>query len=176
MSASMLAMPDAVALLASPDTHAPLALCDDRLVPADGGRPYPLREGLPFLFPSALQPYLGADTLELPLDFSGDALLQYALLTSVRHRQGFPNSPYDSSHYQGHLESVERLVSGAKGTVLDIGCDSPAVSSQAFPSTTQYLGLDPLYYDKHQFRLIAMAEFLPVADSCFDNVCLLSSL
>lgn len=45
-----------------------------------------------------------------------------------------------------------------------------------FPDGTSYLGLDPLYYDKSHFRLLGMAEYLPVLSGSFDNACLLSSL
>jgi SAM-dependent methyltransferase len=168
---------DALPFLVSPDSGERLVVADSgELCSVSGGERFPMVGGLPQLFLRRFHPFLGADALNVRSGPHDDAILQYGLLATVKFCQGFPNSPHDSPWYRTHLDDVRRLVCGAKGDVLDIGCDSPSISAALFGPETRYLGLDPLYYDRTQFRILGMAEFLPIKGESFDNVCLLSVL
>lgn len=164
--------------LASPDSGRPLVLTSSELQSRDGQEHFPLRKGLPLLFPSKLHPYLGEAALEIPFGYYPDAFLQYALITSIKQNNGAleHNSRADDPWYLKHVAQSRHLLRSATGRVLDIGCDDPALGASFFPSETQYLGMDTLYSKPDRFRVIGFAEFLPFQDNTFDNVCLLTSL
>ncbi len=167
---------EALPLLVSPDTRRPLVLRGDVLVSRNGCECFPIRAGLPVLFPAQAHAYLGPDRLEVPWGHYSDSFAQYLLITAIKQHYPEHNSPRDNPWFQRHLAWTRDLMSGAQGIVLDVGCDDPILSAELFPAGTVYLGLDPLYGDAGPFRLVGMAEFLPLADGSIDAVCLLTSL
>lgn len=173
---TLLTLEDAVPLLASPDTGAPLEPGNGGLQSADGREHFPLRGAVPLLFPAALLPHAGDGLIDVPWARYDDALLQYALINSIKQKHGNHNSDHDTSWYAQHLECSRQLVAEATGVVLDVGCDVPATSASVFPSHTRYLGLDPLFGDTEHFRLIGLAERLPVRTESVDCVALMTSL
>jgi len=174
--ARLLSLAEVVPLLASPDTRRPLSLDADGGSLHAGDERFPVRSGLPLLFPARVQPFLGARELEVPLAHGRDALLQYVFLSLVKQRGGEANTPHDDVNYLKHIHRARVLVREARGVVLDVGCDSPRISKAIFPAGTSYVGLDSTYADAAQFRLIGMAEFLPIRDAAVENVALLTSL
>ena len=172
----LLTLEQSLSLLASPDTGAPLQQSAGELRSADGAERFPVRGAVPLLFPARLQPYLGRDLVDVPFNCYDDALIQYALINSIKQKHGNHNSDHAAVWYQHHRERTRRLVADARGLVLDVGCDVPATSASVFPDGVEYLGLDPLFGDDAHFRLIGLAERLPVQSASVDNVCLLTSL
>ncbi len=142
----------------------------------DGAEQFPLRDNVPLLFPAVLGPYAGDGLVDVPFARYDDAMVQYALLNSIKQKHGNHNSDHGNVWYHRHLERTRLLVADASGIVLDIGCDVPETSASVFPAGVNYLGLDPLFADTAHFRLIGLAERLPVKSGAVDNVCLLTSL
>jgi hypothetical protein len=175
-SALALNLEQAVPLLMSPDSGEPLCIGSDRMTLADRTHTYPLLEGLPVLFPARCQPYLGDRMLEIPFASYSDAFLQYFLISSIKQSHDEVNSPLPSVAYRRHLYRSRLLLENATGTILDIGTDDPSVSRKLLPATCRYLGLEPMFGDRSQFRLIGVAEFLPIRDESCDGVCFLTSL
>ena len=171
----LLTLDEALPLLASPDTGAPLRRAAPGLLGGEG-EVFPMRGSVPVLFPARLLPYAGNGLVDVPFERHDDALLQYALINSIKQKHGNHNSEHSSIWYERHLDRTRRLVADATGLVLDVGCDVPATSASVFPAGTRYLGLDPLFSDTAHFRLIGLAERLPVRDAVADNVALLTSL
>jgi SAM-dependent methyltransferase len=172
----LLNLAEAAPLLISPDSGTSLELVGGELRSVDGKERFPLQGAVPLLFPARLLPYAGAGLIDMPWARYDDALLQYALVNSIKQKHGNHNSDHDTGWYAQHLVAARQLVADATGLVLDIGCDSPSVSAGVFPSGTRYLGLDPLFADTSQFRLIGLAERLPVRSGSVDCAALLTSL
>lgn len=172
---SLLTLEQSAPLLASPDSGAPLELADDGLRGGDGEF-FPMLDSVPVLFPARLRPFVGSGLLDVPFGLHDDAFLQYALINSIKQKHGNHNSEPSSIWYERHLERTRELVADASGLIVDVGCDSPATSASVFPEGTSYLGLDPLFADTLQFRLIGLAERLPVRSAVADCVALLTSL
>ena len=160
--ASMLTLEQAESILASPDGGLPLQLDVVNSQLSDGTHTYPILGEVPILFPQRLNEFLGEESLDIPFARYDDALLQYFLISNIKQSHGGVNSPHDSVWYRRHLYRARVLLDGASGMTLDVGADDPEVSSAIFPSAVSYLGLDPLYVDKCRFRLIGVAEFLPI--------------
>jgi hypothetical protein len=171
----LLTLDESLPLLASPDTGAAL-VPDAGGLATPGGEHFPLRGNVPLLFPARLLPFAGAGLIDVPFERSDDALVQYALINSIKQKHGNHNSDHASIWYERHLERTRRLVADAAGVVLDVGCDVPATSASVFPSGVRYLGLDPLFGDTTHFRLIGLAERLPIQSEAVDAVALLTSL
>ena len=172
--AHLLTLDESLSLLASPDTQRPLRQEGARLLAE--GECFEIRDGVALLVPSRLQPYLAKDGIRVPPDYGNDALLQYARISAIKQNGGDANSDHNDVWYRRHVEWSRELLRDASGDVLDIGCDSPRLSATFFPAECRYLGVDPLYASNDEFRLGAMAEFLPVRDASFDGVCFLTSL
>lgn len=172
----LLTLEESIPLLASPDTGEALERAGNSLVSTSGAERFPLRNNVPLLFPSRLLPFAGSGVIDVPVARYDDALLQYALINSIKQKHGNHNSEHSSVWYEHHLDRSRRLLADAHGSVLDVGCDVPATSASVFPAGVRYLGLDPLFGDTDSFRLIALAERLPVRGGSLDNVALLTSL
>ncbi len=175
-SPHLLTLEESLPLLASPDTGAPLTRVGNTLASAAGDETFPLRDNVPLLFPSRLLPFAREGLVDVPFDRYDDALLQYALINSIKQKHGNHNSEHSSIWYERHLDRSRRLLAEAQGIVLDVGCDVPATSASVFPPGIRYLGLDPLFSDTVNYRLIGFAERLPVRSGCIDAVALLTSL
>jgi SAM-dependent methyltransferase len=176
VAARILELDDVVARLQSPDESTPLILDHDALQTASGDR-FPILDGIPLLFPTALQKYLSDTALHVPPGLQAlEPLLQYFQISAIKQNAGNHNSAPDDSWFLRHLEWTANSVRTAHGCVLDIGCDSPKISASCFPDSVTYVGLDPLYAERSQFRIAGLAEFLPFADASFDGVAFLTSL
>ena len=163
--------------LASPDTKAPLHLDGNELVTESGDERFPLvGAGLPLLFPGRLLDHVDGGSLVVPDDAPDDAFMQYARMSAMKQNATTPNTDHGDVWYLKHREWTQALVDGASGSVLDVGCDDPEICREFYPEGVDYLGLDCLSRDREKFRLLGMAEFLPLRDASFDVVSFLGSL
>jgi SAM-dependent methyltransferase len=94
----------------------------------------------------------------------------------VKNAGGDHNAPFADAWYRRHLHRARQLVGSAKGLVLDVGCDDPALSRLLFPRSVDYLGLDPGLGARREPCLVGMAEFLPIRSGVLDGVAFLTSL
>ena len=173
--ARLLTLDEVLPWLVSPDTQQPLALSEDRRWLEAGGEHFPILDGLPLLYPARVQQYAKEGMLDVPAD-GDDALAKYLHISGLKQFHEPTNSEHTDINYLKHVYRARRLMSKASGTVLDVGCDVPEISRAFFPESAEYVGLEPTYSDRSQFRVIGIAEFLPFRDRCFDNVALLTSL
>jgi len=173
--AQAMALEDCIGVLASPDTHRSLRLAMDGRSLVTEAESFPVVEGLPLLFPAAVQPYVGAAKLAIPSG-GDDALRKYMHLSSMKFDREPTNSEHTDVNYLKHVHRARALMREARGIVVDVGCDSPTISRSLFPSTAQYIGLEPTYEDRSEFRVIGMAEFLPFRDQSVDNVAIMTTL
>lgn len=173
--ARVLSLDECLPLLASPDTHVPLKLAPGGAALVAAEESFPILDGLPLLFPASVQPYVGKAGLEIPAGGS-DALSKYLHLSSLKFDREPTNSEHTDVNYLKHVHRARALMRDAKGTILDVGCDSPAISRSLFPNTSGYIGLEPTYEDRSEFRIIGMAEFLPLRDESLDNVAVMTTL
>ena len=163
--------------VASPDTGAALRQDGDLLLSADGTESFPLVEGrLPLLFPRKLHPYLEGGVLDVPVETIDDPFLKYAHISALKQNVEATNTPHGDYWYQKHYEWTRTLTDGASGRTLDVGCDDAEICRGFFPEDVGYLGLDCLFRDRSKFRVLGMAEFLPVKSASFDCVSFLGSL
>lgn len=173
--ARLLTLEDCLPLLASPDTGAPLQVSTDRRSLVAGSESFPIVEGLPMLFPARVQRFAGPARLEIPPG-GDDALRKYMHISGLKFAREPTNSEHTDVHYLKHVYRARSLVRDANGTVLDVGCDSPRISRSLFPATSAYVGLEPTYEDRLEFRIIGIAEFLPFISGSLDNVAILTTL
>ena len=172
----MLTFEESIPLLASPDTGSRLELLDDKLVTDSGGEKFDLVDNLPLLFPSILKPFVTPTKLEIPESAHNNRNLQYFYISTVKMFGGDHNIPPDGPWYKKHLDQARNLLADARGIVLDVGCDDPGLSASLLPDDTRYLGVDPLYENTKDFRIIGLAEKLPIQTGSVDCVSLLTSL
>lgn len=71
---------------------------------------------------------------------------------------------------------MKELCSTAKGWVLDVGCDDPRIGASLLPPQARYIGLDPFCIRAEPFRLLGVAEYLPIASDSLDGLMLNTSL
>lgn len=135
-----------------------------------------LHHGRPLLFPAVVNDRIVGDDLAITLADASDPALQYAYLNMVKNAGGEHNTPLSDPWYRRHLHRSRRLLGSAKGLVLDVGCDSPALSRQLFPAGVRYVGLDPGLGPRSEPCLVGMAEFLPFRSQTLDGVAFLTSL
>lgn len=165
----------AAGLLASPDTGIALKqLLQPGMQPklVDGTHEYPMTDGIPICYPANLLACLHDG--ELPLSYYADPLKQYVMLSQIKQR-GEINAPVDSVFARKHQYRYQRICDNLSGLVLDIGSDKPSVSSQFYPPSCDYIGLDP-YAGDGEFRVVGLGEVLPFIDACFDAVTFNTSL
>lgn len=165
---------DCLAILASPDTGRALYLDSSSSQLTDGENYYGMREGLPVLMPTMLQPYF-SDRLNLPLAHYKEAYLQYYLLATIK-QSGEINAAPSEGAAQKHFYRMSRFLSEAKGLTLDVGCDDPALSASFFSPDVGYIGLDPFCLRPSPFRIIGVGEHLPFLSESVDNVVFNTSL
>jgi hypothetical protein len=171
----LLSLDQVLPMLVSPDTKVRLSRsADGRWLEAPGER-FPIIDGLPLLYPARVQPHAQKGQLEIPPG-GDDPLAKYLYISGLKHFNEPTNSEHTDINYLKHVHRARELLSDASGTVLDIGCDDPEISRGLFPSCVSYVGLEPTYADRSQFRIIGIAEFLPFRDETFDNVAVLTSL
>ncbi len=173
--AKSLTLDDTLPILASPDSHKALRFQDGTKVLTDGVHSYPDRDDVQILLPERLHKYF-TNRLGLPLDhYANDAFLQYFMLSTIK-QQGEINAPSNDLHYQRHLYRFQKLLNGATGRILDIGCDDPNIGASLLPSSAQYVGLDPFCSLPTPFRLIGVGEYLPFTQDAMDGVLFNTSL
>jgi len=134
---------------------------------------FKFHNGSPVLFPKIITDHLSDK--ELPLEYYSNSHLQYFLISQIKGKSEI-NAPSNSlaanKHFYRMKEFCKKL---APGTLLDIGCDKPSLSSLFYPSGINYIGLDPSFQND-EFKVLGMAEFLPFADKAFDFVSFNTSL
>ena len=172
--ACLLNLGDLIDLLASPDTGAPLCFDRDQRHLTDGSYHYELRDGLPILIPSRLSPFF-SDRLQVPFKNYADSFLQYFLLATIK-QSGEINAQPTEGAAQKHFLRMSEFLSDCTGTVLDVGCDNPALGASLFSDAAQYIGLDPFCTRQDPFRIIGVGEYLPFGDQSLDNVVFNTSL
>lgn len=173
-----LAFSDVLPTMASPDTREALEFDVEHAILTDSnGNRYPLRYGLPLLVPARLQAYY-SDKLSIPYSAISDAFLQYYYLSNVKQSGviGEINASAGDVHYQRHLFRLRDFMASARGKVLDVGCDDPAVGVSILPAGASYLGLDPFCLRNEPFRVIGFGEHLPFHDESYDAVLFNTSL
>lgn len=174
--ARALALADVAPLLVSPDDRSPLRRDGDRLIDASG-RDYPITEGRPWLLPRRALDFVANGALRIPVEATRlDALAQYIYLGDVKASGWAANSAPDDPWFLRHMHRAGALLAGARGRVLDVGCDDPALSRRLFPADVAYVGLEPSLAGGRGFSIAGMAEFLPFADATFDGVAMMTSL
>jgi SAM-dependent methyltransferase len=155
----------------SPDSKSPLHF-DSGL--SDGEFTYPIISGCPVLLPKEILSQW--NNFQIPLNYTQSGLTQYALLNQMKANGGAINSDHNSLPSKKHYYRMHSFCKNLKGSILDIGCDSPAKSKLLFPKTCSYLGLDPSVSNTSEFKIIGMGEVLPFQDESFDNIIFNTSL
>jgi Methyltransferase domain len=132
--------------------------------------------GRPLLFPQVINDRVAGDEIQITLADVSDPALQYIYLNMVKNAGGEHNSPATDEWFWRHLHRAQKMLVGAKGLILDVGCDNPTLSRQLFPAGVQYVGLDPGLGPRSEPCLVGMAEFLPFRSQTLDGVAFLTSL
>lgn len=140
------------------------------------GHELAFHHGRPLLFPDFVNQRIVGDEVRIGLADASDAALQYIYLNLVKNSGGEHNTPLSDLWYRRHLYRSQVLVRSAKGLVLDVGCDNPALSRKLFPAGVRYFGIDPGLGARSEPCLVGMAEFLPVRSETLDGVAFLTSL
>jgi SAM-dependent methyltransferase len=171
-----LALDEALPYLRSPDSGRPLRLDEKRGELFAGEEAFPITDGSPLLLPRKAIDYLDRVATTGARTPPTDSFEQYIFMHLVRQDSGIQNSPPTDVSYLQHIYRCRALLADWRGAVLDIGCDDPATSRAFFPEGVRHLGLEPSRNDARDFRVIGMAEFLPVASEVFDGAAFLGSL
>lgn len=159
----------------SPDSGLPLRVNAADLS-TSSGEVFPFENKSPILLPRAARHFADLPVETLSVGSIRNAFDQYLYLCAVKNAVGEPNTPLQDHWYRRHLFRSRTLVATARGLVLDIGCDNPDLSRRLFPSSCEYLGIEPSLGRSEHFRVVGMAEFLPFARETFDCVSFLTSL
>lgn len=167
---------DLLELLVCPDTHSPLRLRGRGSLAFSDGEPVEMSGARPILLPSFARRRIIKGQHVFDCDAVSQPNIQYLYISDIKAHGGDQNLSYDNIWVQRHVFRTRRLTNGASGSLLDIGCDSPAVSSRLFPASVDYVGIEPSLTVSDQFCICGMAEYLPFRDECFDNVALFGSL
>lgn len=176
--AKLLGFDEVLQLLASPDSGSALDYDNQLCLLTDKvGNSYPMRGVLPLLIPTRLVQFY-TDRLDVPYSIISDSLLQYYFLSAVKQSGELmaANSSANDVHYQRHLYRMINLLSSARGRVLDVGCDDPALGAALLDASASYIGLDPFCRRLSPFRIIGFGENLPFRDATFDCVVFNTSL
>jgi SAM-dependent methyltransferase len=174
--AAPMGLADVLSVLASPDSGVSLKLAREAVALVAEGESFPFLMGLPLMYPRRAHPYVGPSGLDLPFQRYDDPLLQYLLISSIKQNHGFPNTEHSNVWYRRHIHRARLLLRDCCGIALDVGCEDPDTSRCLFPREVRYIGLDPLPSGGGPFRLLGMAEFLPIRDRSVDAVAFLTSL
>jgi SAM-dependent methyltransferase len=168
---------DLSTVLASPDSRSPLSARLDHLVSDDGGEKFKFSGTSPILFPRRALDLSNDGRLQV--DFAqgtNDAFAQYLYLNIVKNASWPVNSAATDVWFKRHLYRTKKLAEGATGLVLDVGCDDVELSRRLFPAGVTYAGLEPNMEVRDAFRIIGLAEFLPITDESLDGIAFLTSL
>lgn len=174
--ARALALRDVLDRLTDPDAPERFLQDEQGQIVLPGGDRVEMRGERPVLLPAFARSAIKDDRYHFEPRALATPGLQYLYLSDVKAHGGDQNSSYADIWYQRHLFRTRRLTAGARGSLLDIGCDTPSISRKMFPATIDYVGLEPSLNRADQFCICGMAEFLPFRSSSFDNVALLTSL
>ncbi len=175
-SARICSLSDVFERLVCPDTHIPLKRTHAGALALPDDTPLDMRGARPVLLPQFARSRIqGANYVFEPTALRAPGL-QYLYLGDVKAHGGDQNSSFEDIWYHRHIYRTRELTRDASGSLLDIGCDTPSVSSRQFPAGVDYIGLEPSLTTSDEFCICAMAEFLPIRDDSFDNVALMTSL
>ena len=159
---------DVLPYLASPDSGRPLIVDPRTNRLSDGTHAYPQLGNLPVLLPARLAPHFDG-RLRVPPHDVPDPLMQYFHLGTLRHG-GEINAASSNVHYQRHLHRLHAFVQRCHGVVVDVGCDDATVGASLFSADSFYIGIDPFSHHPEPFRLVGVAEFLPIRPESVDVV------
>ncbi len=101
-------------------------------------------------------------------------LQQYFFLTQVKSSGETNSSFYIPSTRKVHFR-FKNFCKNLKGIILDIGGGDPTISMQLLPPNSKYLCLEP-YNTDNKFKILGIAEMLPITDSKIDVVIFNTSL
>jgi SAM-dependent methyltransferase len=161
--------------LACPDTGNALETNIKGALHFGDSKPVPMLGARPVLLPDyARKPLSGRISTDDPgLRLFG---AQYLHMLNCKANGGAQNSDHTDIWYQRHVFRTRRLTMQARGSLLDIGCDSPSISSALYPRSVHYVGLEPSLTTSTEYCICAMAEHLPFRDASFDNAAFMTSL
>ena len=117
-------------ILRSPDSFKELVFSQNQKQLTDGYLNYDTRNGSPILHPNEITSEWVNGVL--PQLHQSSSLLQYVFLSQIK-QQGEINEPADSKPALLHKYRFHQHCIGLSGMVLDVGCDSPSLSTQLFP-------------------------------------------
>lgn len=175
-AARCLSTQEASPLLVDPDDRSELHQTLDGALKFANGTPVPMLGQRPVLLPAFARSRIKDGQYHFESTSLREPGVQYLYLANIKAQGGEQNSAYEDVWYERHLYRARRLTQAASGSLLDIGCDTPEISSRMFPRTVDYVGLEPSLALSEQFCICGMAEFLPFRDASFDNVSLMTSL
>lgn len=163
-------------LLCDPVSKTPLTLRESELV--GSGRTYPLSHGNPLLFPidiDALHARMcDPDFLSMYPTLSPTE--QYCVFGLLKASGNNNNLDHADVWYGRHLYRASKLLSGARGSFLDIGCDDVFLSRGMLDPSVLYVGLEPSSGPSGALRVGGLGEFLPFGAESFDGVSFQTSL
>jgi SAM-dependent methyltransferase len=175
-AAGCLSAAEALPMLADPDDRSELRCSVEGTLSFSDGTPVPMLGQRPVLLPAFARSQIKDGRYHFDTESLDQPGMQYLYLAHVKAHGGEQNSAYGDIWYERHLFRARRLTEDARGSLLDIGCDTPEISSRMFPPAVAYIGLEPSLARGEQFCICGMAEFLPFHDASFDNVALMTSL
>jgi SAM-dependent methyltransferase/uncharacterized protein YbaR (Trm112 family) len=170
----LMSLEESIKYLVSPREKEELTLRNNQLI--SNNSQFEIRDGLPLLFIQEALQYEKDNQITMPYQKYTNAIEQYLQINTIKMYYGNHNSDYSSDVFKTHTQRTQMFTKHLSGTVLDIGCDNPQNSLAMFSDNIRYLGLDPLFETTDYFRIIGMAEFLPIKSHAFDNVCFNTSL
>ena len=163
-------------LLCDPVSKEPLRHAGDHLASANGR--YALPAYGPQLFPCDVE-RLAAFLREAPVlrEFRRlGPIEQYCAFGMLKASGNNNNLDHEDVWYGRHLWRAARLMAGARGRFLDVGCDDVLLSRGVLHPEVRYVGLEPSPGASARMRVAGYAEFLPFAPECFDAVSFQTSL
>ena len=174
--AQVATLDEILAILRSPDDAAILQSAPHRFSSVASGELFAMSGARPVLLPRYARDALKNGPLQLSSVDVATPGLQYLLLGSIKMRGGPQNSDYDDIWFKRHVHRARKLLAGASGLTLDIGCDRPSISRCLYPLTVKFLGIEPSPGASDEFCICGMGEHLPIADAEIDNVVFMTSL
>lgn len=160
----------ALGLLARPGGSRTISLLNSDVL-SDGLDDYPIVNSIPVLLPKCPSRIEFGPDENSPEERS---LQLYYSLSKAGH-SGEINSPSGSVPTRRHQYRLSKFCRNLSGICLDVGCDDPELSSQFFPKSCKYVGLDPFTTDG-SFRIKDLAEWMPFTENSFDVVVFNTSL
>ena len=163
--------------LCEPETFAQFSLENEKLKSNVGAlHEYEVNKGIPILYPNDYRLFLQQDNQKKLEMIKESSRLQYFYLSWVKQTFSQHNSSANCIDYQKYKVLAQEFLQDTCGSVLDIGCDAPSISSKFFPENLDYIGLDSIISSNNEVRLIGLAEFLPIQSESVNNVSFMTSL